>query len=452
MNAVSLLASYLVNAVWQVAIIAAAGWLAALALKRLGPRAEHVGWVATLGIAVLTPAVPFFQFLYELSHPQYAAGKISLALTASGETAGEIGSYQWPALVIWGLAALYFATVLYFAGRIVWSFCRVRVLIRDAVPVPLTPQQQEIWSYCQRSFGLKDARLLSSETISGPVVAGLRRPVLIVPGGFIARCSEPDLLGALAHECAHARRHDFQKNLFYEAICLALSFHPAIWMIKARIAQSREMICDSMVAERVLEAHTYAQSLLRLAAMIAISPQATSAHAIGIFDANILEKRIMTMSSKKRYIGRVLRCCMIALAAVLLVSTGMITATKAVAIQAQSAPAANQSDQSATNAAPYGPVYKVGKDVSLPVPIHEVDAEFPKSGRSLKKSFQAIVLVRMIVDKEGTPRDVRIARSYNPDFDAEAIKAVKQYRFKPAERAGEPVAVTVNIEVNFRKY
>jgi outer membrane biosynthesis protein TonB len=50
------------------------------------------------------------------------------------------------------------------------------------------------------------------------------------------------------------------------------------------------------------------------------------------------------------------------------------------------------------------------------------------------------------------PRDVHVLRSLSPDFDANAIKAVEKYRFTPAKRFGRPVAVAMNVEVNFKKY
>ncbi len=251
MNGVSALVSCLVNAVWQVAVIAAAGWLASRVLKRLGPRAEHVGWVATLVVAVLTPAVPLLRSLSVLLFHQPSAGvRLSISFVAVPGTAGAFSSpHQWPAPAIWLVVAFYICTLCYFAVRIVRSLYRVRAMIRSAGPLPLTREQQEIWDRCQRLFGLVNTPILSSATISGPVAAGPRTPVLVVPAGFTARCNDSDLLAALAHECAHTVRQDFQKNLVYEAISLFLAFHPAIWLIKAGIAQSREMICDSIVAE-----------------------------------------------------------------------------------------------------------------------------------------------------------------------------------------------------------
>lgn len=440
--------SYLANAVWQVALIAAAGWLIARLLRRLGPRAEHAAWVSVLAVGILAPGAPFLRSLFSLFFTRgSASGHLSIALAASpGGLTTLKGIHFLPAAIVWPLSALYLGSLLYFAVRLAWSLHRTSALLRRARPLLVTPQQDEIWCHCKQMFSLSNAQILSSPRISGPVVMGWRNPVLLVSADFAAACTPQDFLAALAHECAHAKRHDFQKNLFYEVVSLALAFHPAIWAIKAQIAQTREMICDGMVTEKALDSRSYAHSLLRLAAMVGMSSRAAAAHAIGIFDANILEKRIMMINLKKRHFNFALKYGLIVPAMFFLLSVAVGAAAMAVVIEPQSP------SQSATQGSPYGPVYKVGKGVTAPVALKSVEAKFPKSARDAKVGFDAVVLVRLIVDAEGMPQDVHISRSYNADFDAEAIKAIKQDRFKPAMKNGRPVAVEISIEVDFRKY
>jgi TonB family protein len=447
MSGVSILVTFLINAIWQVAVVAAAGWLASRFLKRLGPRVEHVGWVATLGIAIAAPAAPLLRRLLDLIGRQSFIGGHSsvVTVTATYDPAGLGWLHQLPVPALWTMAALYFFALIYFAGRFAWSLHCTRRMFLNAQPLILTPEQEEIWSRCKRLFALDRVRIVTSAEISGPVVLGFKETILVVPDEFAARCTLPDLMTALAHECAHAERRDFKKNLCYEAASLILAFHPAIWVIKAQIAQTREMVCDSMVAERVMDARAYAQSLLRLAGMVATSPRSATVNAIGIFDANILEKRIMMMNRKIRHYGFVVRHGLIVPAVLLLASSWIVVAAKAVVIE----PAATAgSEQAGTS----GRVYKVGNGVSAPVPLHTIDAEFPKSGLKIKAPFSEIVLVRLVVDKDGKPQDVHVSTSFKPDFDREAVKAVKQYQFKPAMRLGEPVPVALTVEVNFKKY
>lgn len=441
-----LIASFLLNAAWQITLVAAAGWLAARLLKRFGPQAEHVVWVIALMAAILAPIFSLFVRVFALSFlPARTALPASITFTASGDTLnGLLDTWMLAEVAVRLCVALYFGSLLYFSARFfrAWFFA-VR-LLRQAAPASLTPEQEELWIRCQYRFSLKNAQILNSARIAGPVAMGLRRPVLLLPAGFAAQCEMQDVLAAMAHECAHIQRRDFKKNLFYEIASLVVAFHPAVWFIKSQIAQTREMACDAMVTEMLVEPRSYARSLLRLAAMVAALPRIATLPAIGIFDANILEKRIMRMKIKKQHVTQAWKYGLVLPAVLFLVSTVVAGAALALDVE-PSAAAANRS-------APYGQVYKIGKDVSAPVPTNTVDAEFPKSELKLKAPFQQIVIVHLIVDASGNPRDVHVARSYKPDFDAQAIKAVKQYRFKPAEQAGKPVAVALNIEVNFRKY
>lgn len=61
-----------------------------------------------------------------------------------------------------------------------------------------------------------------------------------------------------------------------------------------------------------------------------------------------------------------------------------------------------------------------------------------------------IVLVRAVIGPDGKVQNAKIARSLRPDLDEKALEAVKQWRFKPAEKDGHKVAVLITIEVNFR--
>jgi hypothetical protein len=60
---ISAIASYLANSLWQIPLVAAAGWAVSRLLKKLGPQIEHVTWVLTLILAVLTPALPILRNL-----------------------------------------------------------------------------------------------------------------------------------------------------------------------------------------------------------------------------------------------------------------------------------------------------------------------------------------------------------------------------------------------------
>lgn len=440
----SAIASYLINSLWLIPLIAATGWFMSRMLRRLGPQVEHPIWVSTLLLSVLTPAFSLYRWLAAfLPLPHSASGHSSITFVAAqGLDLKAANVFIIPTTLIVPLLFLYFIALLYFAVRLGWSIYCTATLYRNSSAVALSAAQDELWHRCRQAFSIDEASILSSSQITGPVTMGLRKPALLMPAEFFSTCAPQDFLAALAHECAHMRRRDFQKNLLYEFASLFIAFHPVTHILKSNIAQTREMICDAMATDKLIDSRIYTQSLLRLAAMIALAPRISPTHAIGIFDANILEKRIMVMNSKKRTIRPALKYGLLIPATLFLLSIAIAGAAKAVVIEQPSSDEAKQEGQ----------VYRIGKDVSAPILIHDVSPDFPESARGGKDKFNGTCLLALIVDASGTPRDVKVKRSLGPDFDANAIKAVQQYRFTPAMHAGQPVAVALHIEVNFQKY
>lgn len=94
--------------------------------------------------------------------------------------------------------------------------------------------------------------------------------------------------------------------------------------------------------------------------------------------------------------------------------------------------------------------YRIGGGVTAPHAIYDPEPEYSEEARRLK--YQGIAILQVVIDAEGRPRDVRIARSAGMGLDEKAIDAVRKWRFEPGTLNGKPVAVVVNVEVNFRLY
>lgn len=97
-----------------------------------------------------------------------------------------------------------------------------------------------------------------------------------------------------------------------------------------------------------------------------------------------------------------------------------------------------------------GGPYKVGGGVQAPRPIFTPDPEYSEEARKAK--YQGVVVLWLVVGPDGRPRDMRIQRGLGMGLDAKAMEAVKQWKFEPATKDGKPVAVQINVEVNFRLY
>jgi len=63
--------------------------------------------------------------------------------------------------------------------------------------------------------------------------------------------------------------------------------------------------------------------------------------------------------------------------------------------------------------------------------------------------YQGRVTLGLIVDKDGLPQQVHILSPLGVGLDAQAVHTVEGWRFKPAERDGQPVNVEIAVEVDF---
>jgi protein TonB len=97
-----------------------------------------------------------------------------------------------------------------------------------------------------------------------------------------------------------------------------------------------------------------------------------------------------------------------------------------------------------------GGLYRVGGGVSPPRIIYQIDPEFSEEARKAK--YQGTVIVNVEIYPDGRVHNARIARSLGLGLDEKALEAVRQWKFEPARKDGQPVAVLVNVEVNFRLY
>jgi len=95
-----------------------------------------------------------------------------------------------------------------------------------------------------------------------------------------------------------------------------------------------------------------------------------------------------------------------------------------------------------------GGVYKVGGGVTAPVVIFKKDPEYSEEARKAK--YQGTVLLAIEVSPDGRATNIRVVRSLGLGLDEKAMEAVKQWKFKPGYRNGQPVTVAATIEVNFR--
>ena len=95
-----------------------------------------------------------------------------------------------------------------------------------------------------------------------------------------------------------------------------------------------------------------------------------------------------------------------------------------------------------------GGVYRPGGSVTAPRVIVEVKPTY--STEALANRIQGTVMLELVVTRAGTPSQIRVIRSLDPDgLDLQAVSAAARWRFEPGRLAGTPVDVLVIIVLDF---
>ena len=464
MTAVTFLASYVVSAAWQIPVLCLAGWLIALLVRRIGPAAQHRVWMGVLLLCVVVPALPA---------PRVHGTGIGIVMEQSGVHTSSItsvgSSNAWapplwvPVWLMQAVAGAWLLTVAYGSMRLLLAHRATRALVAGAEPLCDAPMVDAALQQCRLAFAIGSVTVLSSEDIAGPVT--LRhdgRDVLLIPFRMLAEISQQDMVAAVAHECAHITRRDFTTHLLLNVVALPVRFHPVMEHVRRQMAATREMACDAAAAS--FQGQVYRDGLLRLAQWIATTsaarPELAMGFAVGIFDSNSLEDRMHRLSVSGPRLNRIVRVAMGLVAVVAMGGTAsalaihgmhLLPSTETPAMKGMVAalPAMPGRTDEATVAAPQRPAHPA--TIVQPQLVHQVDPEYPPSERGKGGGpSDHVSLVGMTVDRNGVPQHVHVVRSGGEAFDANATKAVSQYRFKPAMRGGAAIAADITVSVDFQ--
>ena len=90
---------------------------------------------------------------------------------------------------------------------------------------------------------------------------------------------------------------------------------------------------------------------------------------------------------------------------------------------------------------------RVGGEVKPPVVIHRVQPVY--AGTAQKGHIEGIVIVEVIVGRDGNVNDARVIKPLPFGLSEAALEAVKKWKFRPGTLRGRPVEVIYNVTVTF---
>jgi beta-lactamase regulating signal transducer with metallopeptidase domain len=327
-----LLLTFLFNAFWQIALIVVFASLGSWLLRNSFARHRHWVWATALCLAFLVPAFTTSRTIFDnitqpntpvtyerQSAPPFTSEAVPpLPETDSSALASTIKINQSLSLTILGI---YFAFLLYSIFKLIQAWQTTRTIRRHATEIEPNDSVAQLIHRCELEFGTRagSIRALRSETLPVPVTTGLFNPVIILPESLLREGNYELLISAIGHEFIHVMRRDYVLNLIYELLFVPVSFHPAAALLRRRVRETRELCCDELVAERILNAEIYARSLVRLASTAPPLRRLSVTTTVGIADADILEARIMSLLKKPNLHTRWKKSLLIVVSLLLLV-------------------------------------------------------------------------------------------------------------------------------------
>lgn len=93
-------------------------------------------------------------------------------------------------------------------------------------------------------------------------------------------------------------------------------------------------------------------------------------------------------------------------------------------------------------------IYKPGDPgVTRPEVVLEQKPSYTEA--ALRAKIAGSVELEAVIGVDGIPAGITVVRSLDPGLDDNAVAALREWRFKPATKAGVPVPVRVTIEMTF---
>ena len=267
----------------------------------------------------------------------------------------------------------------------------------------------------------------------------------------------------MVHECTHVSGLHSLDTLFSELFSIACWFNPFAWLMKQEVRMNLEYLADESVLSDGNARKSYQYHLLGLA----YRQPNESTKIANNFNLLPLKKRIKMMNKRRTSeIGKAKYLLFAPLAGALLMVSNIESVAREIGEQipevAEVQQKAEQAAEEKVKTKPQTdttkkkktwdcmpetmPYFPGGQELLLKYLADNI--KYPASAVKAKK--QGRVIVTFIVQKDGSVTHAKIAKSIDPELDAEALRIVKGMpKWTPGTQNGKPVSVRYMVPVKF---
>ncbi len=442
----------------QIALLVIAGELLPRLFRLRASRALLAYWQLLLAACLALPLSQPWQRV----PPEAPADALfgSVRIEAARSVTARFPSLSLPeavaALLVAGIGAR-----LVWLGVGLWRLNTFRRRARLLAPIP--PAVEEMRARFSVSAGF-----YTSQEIGSPVTCGEFHPAVLLPARFEEMSA--DYQKAVAcHELAHVRRHDWAFHLGEEIVRALFWFHPAVGWLIGRIRLAREQVVDCEVLQVLKSRKPYLEALLEMATNQA-GPNPIPAPLFLV--ERQLPHRIAAMLKEVSMSKPRLITTLVAISGLAVLAVGVAVWSFPLKIRTKERATIAQVDKGPSESVAKAPeadpmpgvadatpdpepnqnerekIYKVGGDVTAPVPIYKPEPDYTPEAKKAK--LQGSVALDITIDATGNVRDVRVIHALGGGLTESATNAVRTWKFKPATKRGKPVPVAVMVDITFK--
>jgi beta-lactamase regulating signal transducer with metallopeptidase domain len=325
----------LLHSLWQIALVAFILFLLLRVLQKFSANARYLASVFALAFALVLPVVTFVQVSSSpnsnLLSNEYSAennarekdknfrraenfpvsGKTEIQ-NANSQTENAFPSIEniqdffdknisafLPFVVV-----IWFFGVALFALRLFGGIWQLRQYKTKEISAPNAEWQERFVVLCEKLKITRSVRLLQSNLVETPIVAGFIKPLILIPASVFLQISSKELETVIAHELVHIRRYDCLVNFAQSVVEVLFFYHPCAWWISKTIRSEREFAADEAVIESFGASRLiYANALANLEEIRQMANQTAPSILVAANGGNLMQ-RITKILQKNTGISR----------------------------------------------------------------------------------------------------------------------------------------------------
>lgn len=269
----------LLHSLWQGMVMVVIAGILLYITRRSGAALRYNLMILLFGTFMLTACSTFSWQLYAAYH-QSAAVSPDLTNVMTALTIGQHSLYGNDTAVVHDvkyytelfytyfnkhaalLVTVWFLLFCMKLVRIAAGLAHVQRLKQYKTHSPAAWWTNRMHELCAAMHISKPVALLESERVKVPVVAGLLKPVILMPLGLLTNLPQDELEAILLHELAHVKRRDYLVNLLQSFAETIFFFNPAVLWISSLIREAREHCCDDMAIAQINDPRKYINALV----------------------------------------------------------------------------------------------------------------------------------------------------------------------------------------------